>query len=330
MKAIVLERTCKAEDLKVSQVKIPEVVENRVLIKVKGFGINRSEVILRDYEADEPYIKLPRIPGIECVGEIIDSSNSSFEKGDIVCCLMGGMGRSFDGSYAEYALIPIKNTFKIQDKSLEKLSLEELIAIPETYFTAFGSLFECLDLKKDDTLYIRGGTSAAGLTAIQLAQALGTKIIATSRNEKGIAKLKKLGVEYAVIDDGDIAEKILEIVPEGANKILDFIGAAKIKDTMNALSFRGIICVTGLLGGQDYIKNFDPITGVPNGKYLTGFFSNYPSQETIDEMFEFIIKHNIKPEIAKVFNDLEEIPEAHKLMESNKAQGKIIFKIDEI
>lgn len=328
MKAIVLEKTCKAEDLKVTEVPIPKIEEDKVIVKVKGFGINRSEVILRDYEADEPYIKLPRIPGIECVGEIIETSNSSFKKGDIVCCLMGGMGRSFDGSYAEYALVPTKNTFKINEDILEKLSLEELIAIPETYFTAFGSLFECLDLKKDDLLLIRGGTSAAGLSTIQLAKSIGCTILATSRNEDGINKLKSLGVDYPIIDNGEISSGVLKIFPEGIDKILDFIGASSLKDSMRTLKFRGIICVTGLLGGEDYIKEFDPITEVPNGRYLTGFYSNYPSQKTMDKLFEFIISHNIKPTISRVFHSLENMKDAHKLMESNDAKGKIVFKLE--
>ena len=316
MKAVVLEKTCKAKDLKVSQIAIPKVEKDKVLVKVKGFGINRSEIILRDHEADEDYITLPRVPGIECIGEIADPSNSSFEKGDIVACLMGGMGRTFNGSYEEYALIPIKNTFKIQDATLESLSLEEIISIPETYFTAFGSLYECLDLKSTDTLFIRGGTSALGISAIQLAKATGSRIIG-------------LDIDKAIIDDGEIGEKVLKTCPEGVEKILDLIGPSHMKDTMNALKFRGILCVTGILGGVEYIENFDPITDVPNGKYLTGFFSNYPTQKTIDRMFEFIIKNEIKPDIAVVFNDLEDIPKAHMLMESNKAQGKIIFKLDD-
>ena len=330
MKAVVLEKTCKAKDLKVSQIAIPKVEKDKVLVKVKGFGINRSEIILRDHEADEDYITLPRVPGIECIGEIADPSNSSFEKGDIVACLMGGMGRTFNGSYEEYALIPIKNTFKIQDSTLESLSLEEIISIPETYFTAFGSLYECLDLKSTDTLFIRGGTSALGISAIQLAKATGSRIIATSRNEEGIEKLNGLDIDKAIIDDGEIGEKVLKTCPEGVEKILDLIGPSHMKDTMNALKFRGILCVTGILGGVEYIENFDPITDVPNGKYLTGFFSNYPTQKTIDRMFEFIIKNEIKPDIAVVFNDLEDIPKAHMLMESNKAQGKIIFKLDDL
>ena len=125
------------------------------------------------------------------------------------------------------------------------------------------------------------------------------------------------------------SKSVCVCVCEGVEKILDLIGPSHMKDTMNALKFRGILCVTGILGGVEYIENFDPITDVPNGKYLTGFFSNYPTQKTIDRMFEFIIKNEIKPDIAAVFNDLEDIPKAHMLMESNKAQGKIIFKLDD-
>ena len=155
------------------------------------------------------------------------------------------------------------------------------------------------------------------------------KALMSYLHEEGIEKLNGLDIDKAIIDDGEIGEKVLKTCPEGVEKILDLIGPSHMKDTMNALKFRGILCVTGILGGVEYIENFDPITDVPNGKYLTGFFSNYPTQKTIDRMFEFIIKNEIKPDIAAVFNDLEDIPKAHMLMESNKAQGKIIFKLDD-
>lgn len=156
MKAVVLERTCKAEDLKVSKVEIPKVKKDWVLVKVLGFGINRAEVILRDHEADEDYIDLPVIPGIECVGEVVDASNTRFKNGDKIAALMGGMGRSFNGGYAEYALLPDKIVFRIDDNVFGNLTLEEIIAVPETYFTAYGSI-KSLNLNKEDTLLIRGG-----------------------------------------------------------------------------------------------------------------------------------------------------------------------------
>ncbi|MBQ7927934.1 MAG: zinc-binding dehydrogenase [Methanobrevibacter sp.] len=321
MKAVVLEKTCKPEDLNVSEVKMPEVKPDWVLVKVLGFGINRAEVILRDYEADEDYISLPVIPGIECVGEIVDASNTQFVKGDMIAALMGGMGRSFDGSYAEYALLPSKNVFMISDSVFEKLSLEEIIAVPETYFTSYGSI-KSLNLKNDDSILIRGATSALGLSTMQLAKALGCKVIATSRDESRFDKLYQNGADESMVDDGNLSGKLK------CDRILELIGPKTLEDSMKCLNNGGICCVTGVLGGVEYMDEFDPIKIIPNNTFLTSFFSNYPTQEIMDEIFEFVIKHNIKPEIAKVFTSLDEIGEAHKLMESNKAQGKIIFKLE--
>lgn len=321
MKAVVLEKTCKPEDLNVSEVEMPEVKSDWVLVKVLGFGINRAEVILRDYEADEDYINLPVIPGIECVGEIVNPSNTQFVKGDKIAALMGGMGRSFDGSYAEYALLPSKNVFKISEETFEKLSLEEIIAIPETHFTSYGSI-KSLNLKNNDSILIRGATSALGLTTMQLAKALGCRIIATSRDESRFDKLYQNGADECMVDDGNLSGKLK------CDKILELIGPKTLEDSMKCLNDGGICCVTGVLGGVEYMDEFDPIKIIPNNTFLTSFFSNYPTQEIMDEIFEFVIKHNIKPEIAKVFTALDEIGEAHKLMESNKAQGKIIFKLE--
>ncbi len=327
MKAVVLEKTCKANELKVSEVPIPEVKPDWLLVKVLGFGINRSEIVLRDHEADEDYINLPVIPGIECVGEIIDPSNTHFEKGDIVVGLMGGMGRSFDGSYAEYALLPQKNVFKIPECVFGYLLIEEIISIPETYFTAFGSI-KSLKLKKDDTILIRGATSAAGLSAMQLADAIGATIIATTRNENKVGNLLLNRADYVIIDDGNIEDKVREICPEGVDKVLEFVGPKTLEDSMKCLKKGGICCNTGILGGEEYIVEFDPIKSIPNDRYLTSFFSNYPTQELIDELYIFVAENDINPKIGRVFTDLEDIGEAHELMESNKAYGKIIFRLE--
>ena len=330
MKAVILERTCKANELKTHEVEIPEIKENHVLVKVNAFGINRSEVILRDYEADEDYIELPIVPGIECVGTVVDSLSNEFKVGDKIVSLMGGMGRSFNGSYEEYVLLPIKNVFKIEEKVLEKLSTEKIASIPETYFTAYGSLFESLKLSPEDTLLIRGGTSAAGLTALHLAKALGCEVVSTTRSQGKITKLLSHGADYVLIDDGNISEKILEIYPEGVSKVLELVGPKTINDSFKSLGIHGICCVTGILGDMEYIDKFDPIKYVPNGKYLTSFFSNYPTGEIMDEIFSYVIEKNIKVDIAKVFNSLDDIGKAHELMESNNADGKIIIKLEDL
>lgn len=176
MKAVVLYKTCSPEELTISEIPVPEVKPGWLLIKVKAFGLNRSELMMREYEGNAQYIQLPRVLGIECVGEIADPSDSIFSKGQRVVALMGGMGRSFDGSYAEYTLVPAKNVFTVDSD----LDWTELAAIPETYFTAYGSLFNCLQLSPEDVLIVRGGTSAAGLAAIQLAKSIGSTVLAST------------------------------------------------------------------------------------------------------------------------------------------------------
>lgn len=233
--------------------------------------------------------------------------------------LMGGMGRSFNGSYAEYAILPTKNVFKV-DAELDWISLA---AIPETYFTAYGSLVECLMLTADDTLLVRGATSTVGQAAIQLAKAIGATVIAASRRESSFEKLKRIGADYCIIDDEHISQQHLPIIP---NKVLELIGPKTLQDSLRTVSHPGYVCNTGILGNVFTVDHFDPIKYIPNGVFLTGFFSNYPTQTDIDNMMELIIKGGIRPLYNKVFT-LEEIAEAHKLLEFGGAGGKIILKM---
>lgn len=328
MKAVVLEKTCNAKDLNVSEVAIPKIKPGYVLVKVLGFGLNRAELILREHEADESYINLPIIPGIECVGKIANSSDSIFKEGELVCALMKGMGRSFDGSYAEYVLLPTKNVFSVNEDILDYLALEELIAVPETYFTAWGSLFQSLKLNKNDTLLIRGGTSATGIASIQLAKSIGVSVIASSRNPEKLKFLEDEGVDLAILDDGEIYDKLSSNNSfYNINKVLELVGPATLKDSMKTLKNNGFICVTGVLGQEESIVNFDPIKYIPNGIFLSSFFSNYPSQDILNEIINHIIKYNIKPLVSKVFS-LEEIANAHDFMENNEGFGKIIVLND--
>lgn len=322
MKAIVLYKSCSPEELKISKVPVPEVKPGWVLIKVRAFGLNRSELIMRSYEANSPYIKLPRIPGIECAGEIEDPCDSNFTKGQRVIALMGGMGRSYDGSYAEYALVPSKNVFKVDTT----LGWEELAAIPETYYTAYGSLFDSLQFKPKDILLIRGGTSALGLSAIQLVKSVGGTVLASTRNENKRDLLLRQGTDNVLIDNGTITEQLFNLHPKGVNKVLDLIGPSSLLESARLVRHHGIICSTGVLGEKGMLNNFDPIKDLPSGVYLTGFFSNYPTQEIINDIFEHLKKHKIRPIISKVFS-FDEIGQAHTLMENNTANGKVIVKI---
>lgn len=321
MKAVVLERTCSAEEMIIKDVPIPEVKPGWVLVKVKAFGINRAEISLRKYEADAPYIKLPRIPGIECVGEIADPSDSNLKTGQRVVALMGGMGRSFDGSYAEYALLPVSHVFNANTE----LDWTEMAAIPETFFTAYGSLFECLQIQLNDIILIHAATSALGFATIQLAKSIGCTVIGTTRKEERLEVLKEIGADYAILDDGTLSKQVMQLFPSGITKVLELVGPTAIEETSKLLKKHGIICSTGQLGGAS-AQGFDVIKSIPNGVYLSSFYSNYPTQEIIDEIFNHIKQYNLKPHISKVFS-LNEIAKAHLMMEQNKANGKIVVLV---
>ena len=315
MKAVVLNKITEGKDIVLSDVLIPDVRPGWVLVKVKAFGLNHSEKLLRLNEIRADYIQKPVIPGIECVGEIVDPSDSGLAVGQKIVALMGGMGRSFNGSYAEYALLPRRIVFPINSE----LSWEALGAVPETYFTAWGSLFECLHLTAKDTLLIRGATCALGYASLQIAKALGCKVIATTHREDKLPLIAE--ADEAVIDDGKLTGKVHRVT-----KALDLIGPRNLKDTLTAVEKGAIVCQTGLLGGVYALNGFDPIKDIPNGVYLTGFFSNYPTQQVIDEIFAFLNEKKLVPVSGKVFG-FDEIREAVIAQDEGKVNGKIIVRV---
>lgn len=319
MRAVVINGCCKAEDMRVCEIPVPEVQPGWVLVKVHAAGLNHSEALLRMYEADEDYINTPIVPGIECAGEIADASDSNLRKGDRVVALMGGMGRSFNGSYEEYALLPRDHVFRVDTD----LSWIELAAIPETYFTAYGSLSQCLLLKEGDTLLVRGATSTVGQAAIQLGKAMGATVIGTCRREASFEKLWGIGADYCDVDDNQLCEHKFQKRP---NKILELIGPKTLHDSLLTVTRPGVVCNTGLLGGVFTIEHFDPTKFIPNGVFLSEFFSNYPAQAVMDELFALIRSKHIKPLYSKVFT-LDEIAKAHVLLEKGGAGGKIILSV---
>ena len=322
MKAVVMTKPCKTEEMTLTEITVPPIRPGWVLIKIKAFGINHSEVLLRQFEIAQDYIRKPIVPGIECVGEVIDPSDSSLAKGQRVMALMGGMGRSFNGSYAEYALLPGSHVFPIESN----LDWDELAAIPETFYTAYGSLSLSLQLNHDDTLLIRGGSSTVGIAALQLAKAMGAKVISTTRSEKKADKLRGYGADDVILEEAEFRKRFLEKYPAGATKVLELIGASTLYESLRLTALHGIVCHTGLLGGVYGLKNFDPIKDIPSGVYLTGFYSNNPTPRQISDMMSLIEKGNIHPVIADRFT-LENISNAHLLAEQRGQIGKIVVAV---
>lgn len=316
MKAVLIDKITKAEEIFLSEVEMPKVKSGWVLVKIFAFGLNHSEKILRHGEILENYIQKPVIPGIECVGEIFDTSDTKFKVGEKVIAMMGGMGRNFNGSYAEFAILPAHHVFSVKSS----LSWENLAAIPETFFTAWGSLFECLRLKKNDKILIRGATCSLGYAAIQIAKNFGAKVVATTHKKEKFNLLED--ADEIILDDGKLFGKI------SVDKVLDLVGAKVLRDSLKIVkpSENAFVCCTGILGGEEVLKDFEPIFEIPNGVYLTGFFSNTPTQEVVDKIFGFIEEKKIIPKVGKIF-EFENIRDALIAQDSGKVNGKIVVKV---
>ncbi|MBF0996050.1 MAG: zinc-binding dehydrogenase [Lachnospiraceae bacterium] len=319
MKAVMIDKPTKGEYVVLSKTAVPEEKPGWVVVKVKAFGMNHSEEILREFEIQNDYIQKPIIPGIECVGEIVNASDSGWKVGQKVVALMGGMGRSFNGSYAEYALLPIHHVFPVESELLWM----DMAAIPETYFTAWGSLFQCLRLTKEDKLLVRGATCALGYVAIQLAKALGCTVVGTTHREGKMQLLKGAGCDECIIDDGSLCGKV-----SGITKALELIGIKTLKDTMMIIEQGGIVCNTGVLGKVYEWNHFDPIKDIPNGVCLTGFYSNDPTKSVMQDIFRFMDEHQLKPLIGATYR-FEDIRDACIALDSGKVNGKIVVSVDE-
>lgn len=317
MRALSITGVTTAKQATLVEVPVPKTQPGWVLVRVRGFGLNHSELELRQSEIRAPYITKPIIPGIEGVGEVVDPGDTKLTTGTKVCMLMGGMGRMWNGSYAEYCLVPESHLFTIPE-SAEGLSWTTLAAIPETYYTAWGSLFEGLKLGPSDTLLVRGASCGLGYAAVQIAHALGSHVIATTHRESYAPLLRGCGADEVILDNGTIAAIGMRV-----HKALELLGPKTLLDSMACLLPGGICCDTGILGGVFTLDRFDPIKSIPNGRYLTGFFSNYPTQEVIDELFTLVAKHNIEPVIAKAF-PFENLVDALALQEEGGFQGKLV------
>lgn len=319
MMAIKLVKKCEVKDLIPILVERPSIKEGFVLIKVQAFGINESEITSRRGESSADF-SFPRILGIEGVG-IVDevTSNSRFKIGQKVATMMGGLGRSIDGSYAEYMLVKEENVIPLETQ----LDWAMLGALPEMLQTAHGSLTIGLQLEEKEMLLIRGGTSTVGLMSAILAKEMGAIVIATSRNPEKLAILEEYGVDYALLDDQDIDNNIKSIAPQGVDKVLELVGFTTLFQDMTFLKDGGYVCFTGALGGKWTLDNFSPFM-IPSGIFLTSYAGdaiNLPA-DVFNKILKKLEKHEISVPIAKVYAGLEAVGTAQQNLESGRYSGK--------
>ncbi len=322
MKAAVTVKAGPAENIHIRELPVPKIKEGWVLIRICAFGINRSEIFTRN--GDSPNVVFPRVQGIECVGIVEEDISETYKKGQQVAAIMGEMGREFDGGYAEYTLVPIGIVFPFKST----LPWSVLGAIPEMFQTVSGSLNQALEIKKGETLLIRGGTSSIGLLACQLAKVEGLEVISTTRNPKKKEDLLKNGADHVLIDDGKIADNLRMIFPEGVNKVLELIGTVTLKDSLQCIKPGGMVCMTGILGNSWTMKEFSPMGDIPSLGRLTVYMgeSGNLSKHLLQEFITAVEEEKIKLNIAKVFS-LDQVVSAHQYMESNQAKGKIVVEV---
>lgn len=323
MKAIVVEKPGSPEVLKIMEVPKPDVIPGFVLIRNKAFGINRSEIFTR--KGESPGVEFPRILGIESVGVVEETGSDGFKEGQQVATLMGGMGRFFDGGYAEYTLVPEAQVFSFESD----LEWEIIAAIPEMYQTANGALNHALQIEGGETLLIRGGTSSVGLLAAQLARLKGLEIISTTRNESKFEVLKNNGTTKIVLDSGEIESAVKQMYPGGVDKMLDLTGTEVIRDSLKCIKPQGTICLAGILSGNWSLENFSPMFEIPTAVKLTSYVGDYThlTSNSLQKALDMIEDSQLRPPIAQVF-DFDNVRSAHELMESNQANGKIVVRVN--
>lgn len=324
MRAIILEKFGGLDSLVYTDIPKPLPKDGEVVIGIKGFGINHAEMHMRRGE----WAEAAEVSGIECVGTVDSCPGGEFPVGAKVAALMGGLGRTINGSYAEYTRARTDNVALIESD----LPWAELAALPETYATAWTCLFRNLNLTAGQTLVIRGATSSFGQAALKMAVAAGANVVATTRSRERISLLEGLGAARVELERCDLARHIAEA--KQLDAVLDLVGNSTILDSLDMLRRGGTACLAGWLGGLAPIADFNPLLQMASGVYLSFFGSfvfgtpGFPlSDVPLADIARQVADGRLEASPSRVFS-FNEIHEAHRVMEAGEAAGKMVVVLE--
>src|SRR5437588_242504 len=265
MRAIVLDAPGPPDALTIRELPVPTPAAGWVLIEVKAFGLNRSELHTRQGLASD--VTFPRVLGVEAAGVVAQCPGGELSVGQQVVTMMGGMGRTFDGGYAEYTCVPASQVIPLASD----LEWSTIGAVPEMLQTAYGSLTVGLDAQPGQSILIRGGTSSVGMAAAVLAKRRRMTVLSTTRSPKKGTALKDVGVDHVLIDDGEVARQVHELLPSGVDTALELVGTPTLPDTLHSTRLHGVVCFTGMLSNVWTVRDFYPIEYLPRGVRLTAY-----------------------------------------------------------
>jgi NADPH2:quinone reductase len=326
MKAIIISAPGGPEVLTITELPDPTPAGDEVLIRVKAFGLNHAETYMRNGS----WGQVAHVPGIECAGIIEADPSGRLVPGSPVVAILGGMGRTRDGSYAELVTVPATNVAPVNTT----LSWTDLVALPEVYATAWAGLHQNLALEPGQTVLIRGATSSLGQAAVNIAAGHGALVIATTRTQAREALLADIGAAQVLVDDGQLAKQVHALHID-VDCLFDLVGNSVLRDSLQTVRTRGRVCQLGFLGGLDPVTDFNPLADLPTGVQLSFYGSTFVlgSQEfpladiPLADMIAKAEAGTYQAKPARVFS-FDEIVEAHRVMEAGQAGGKMVVAVN--
>ena len=326
MKAVEISAFGAPEVLRMAERPMPVPGVGEVLIRVSASGVNRPDVLQRTGNYPVPP-GASDIPGLEVAG-VIESgdeaamASAGFKVGDRVCALVAG------GGYAAYCVAPVEQCLPVP------VGLDDIAAasLPETFFTVWSNVFDRARLQAGETLLIQGGTSGIGVTAIQMAKALGARVIATAGSDEKCAACLALGADHAInYKTQDFVRAVADLTDgQGVNVVLDMVAGAYVARELDCLAEDGRLVIIAVQGGVKAEINAGMV--LRRRLTITGStlrprpvaFKGAIARSLRERVWPLLSSGTIKPVIHQVF-PAEQAAAAHELMESNRHIGKLVL-----